>query len=157
MSNQRKAFLRESNFLMLDVSFTKKETSYDVVWPLAPFVPASRKTHGSLFVFGMAGEQFKFCYVEIGTGSVLFCTTPPGALTEPSCSGSFPTWENEHEINLWHKKKYIEFGAKTNRLCNSRLHYMRRLLTEEAALWFLWFIICNMTIDTWQKILRKLL
>ena len=46
----------------------------------------------------------------------------------------FPTWENEHEINLRHKKKYIEFGAKTNRLYNSLLHYMRRLLNEEAAL-----------------------
>ena len=38
----------------------------------------------------------------------------------------FPTWENEHEINLRHKKKYIEFGAKTNRLYNSPLHYMGR-------------------------------
>ena len=46
----------------------------------------------------------------------------------------FPTWENEHKINLQHKKKYIEFGAKTNRLYNSPLHYMRLLLNEEAAL-----------------------
>ena len=46
----------------------------------------------------------------------------------------FPTWENEHEINLRHKKKYIEFVAKTNRLYNSPLHYMRLLLNEEAAL-----------------------
>ena len=46
----------------------------------------------------------------------------------------FPTGENEHEINMRHKKKYIEFGAKTNRLYNSPLHYMRRLLNEEAAL-----------------------
>ena len=46
----------------------------------------------------------------------------------------FPTWENEHEINLRHKKKYIEFGAKTNRLYNSPLHHMRRLLNEEAAI-----------------------
>ena len=64
----------------------------------------------------------------------------------------FPTWENEHEINLRHNKKYIKLGAKTNRLYNSPLHCMRWLLNEEAALWFLWFIICNMTIDTWQKI-----
>ena len=65
----------------------------------------------------------------------------------------FPTCENEHEINLQHKKKYIEFGAETKRLYNSPLHYMRRLLNEEAALWCLWFFICNMTIlYIWQKI-----
>ena len=46
----------------------------------------------------------------------------------------FPTWENEHEINLRHKKKYIELGAKTNWLYNSPLHYMRQLLNEEATL-----------------------
>ena len=45
----------------------------------------------------------------------------------------FTTWDNEHEITLQHKKKYIEFGAKTNRLYNSPLHYMRQLLNEEAA------------------------
>ena len=52
----------------------------------------------------------------------------------------FPTWEDEHEIHLRHKKKYIEFGAKTNRLYNSPLHCMRRMLNKRQLYYFFYLL-----------------
>ena len=40
----------------------------------------------------------------------------------------FPRWENEFEVNLREEKVFIEFQARTNRLYNSQLYQMRRIL-----------------------------